>query len=77
MITEISRGHVTLQMLGKKITIKGELQSTPLFVVYADSINEWDPPHQSVKIDSVTKESILTVLKESLTKRSIMMEIDK
>jgi len=79
MILEITRGHIRMEIEGKKITILGEAyfrgSGSPDFVVYSNSIRNWDAP-DSGYIDKYTKEKIIRELYKSMKEKNMTIEIE-
>jgi len=80
MIIEVTPSHVRLQFGDKTVTVEGEGYArgygSPDFVVYKNSIQEWDPPYKGEKIDDYTRDYILTQLKAGMEERGIVIEIE-
>ncbi len=80
MITEITRSHVRLQIRDKSVTVQGEGYArgygSPDFILYQNSIQRWDPPHESQKIDERTKDEILAQIKLEMEGRGMAIEIE-
>ena len=77
MIVEMTRGHIRAQYDGRSITVEGEvLLGHPNFVIYADSINAWDPPYAEEEFTAEDKESVLRRLKKDLDERGLTYEIE-
>jgi hypothetical protein len=79
MIIEIQRGHVVLEVGGKRITIEGEAYfrgfGSPDFVAYKNSIHQWDPPDRGfLRPDEV--EGVIETLREDFRKREMTLEIE-
>lgn len=75
MIIEITRGHIRLQIDNKVVTVRGEAllsgNDLPAYVVYSDSIQNWDPPHENVIIDHHLKNKIIEILKTEIANKNI------
>ena len=52
------------------------LLGQPNFVIYADSINAWDPPNAEEEFTAEDKESVLSRVKKDLDERGITYEIE-
>jgi hypothetical protein len=81
-IVEIARGHITMQVGGRRVTIQCEGYSrdsralnSPDFDVYADSIKQWDAPDDNVGIDGPTRDRILDMLRDAMRSRGLQIEI--
>ena len=66
MIKKLSRGSVTFEFEGRTATLQGEAYlrgfGSPDFIVYANSLTQWDPPHQAETLDEATKARVLDAL---------------
>ena len=68
-IVEWTRGHITVEVGDRKLTIQGEghldAPGSPGFLILAGSIRGWDPPHDNEPLDVTRKKEILdAVLRE-------------
>ncbi|WP_394825178.1 Imm74 family immunity protein [Pendulispora albinea] len=63
-VVEVTRGHIRVQVGDRSLTIQGEghlpAPGSPGYLIYANSIRAWDPPHQSDALDLAQKKDILT-----------------
>ncbi len=69
-VTEASRGHITVQMGEKRITVWGELlgqsPGLPDYQIYGDLIKTWDKPNDSEFVTQEDKELIIKEVCEYL-----------
>ncbi|WP_196594981.1 Imm74 family immunity protein [Pectinatus frisingensis] len=56
-----TRSYIKIEFEEKVIKIKGELLVGG-FVAYKDSIKNWEPPHESEKIDDLEKQRIIDMV---------------
>lgn len=79
-LTEISRGHVLVKYGAKKITVYGEAllrgYGSPDFVLYQNSIEKWDAPHEQEQVTPAEKDQLIRFLKEEFSRRKMVLEIE-
>jgi len=72
-IVEWTRGHITVEIGERRLTIEGEghleAPGSPGFLIYANSIRRWDPPHDSEPLDVAQKKEILSAVLRELDAR--------
>lgn len=80
-LVEISRGHLSVRDGARAVTIYGEAllrgHGSPDFVLYQNSIGDWDAPSESENenVSSDEKDQILRYLQEEFSRRSMVLEI--
>lgn len=79
-ILEITRGHLKIEFDSKTTTIFGEgLLDNPTsinYIVYSNSLINWDPPHDNETIDDASKIKILDELKGELNSMGLKAAIE-
>jgi hypothetical protein len=79
-IIRITKGTIKLQVGDRAVTVDGEAYArgygNPDFVVYADSIRNWDQPNDRVAIDEKEKKEILDLIKSEMHKRNMTVEVE-
>jgi hypothetical protein len=80
MILEFARGHILAEIDGKRIRIDGELlvheEGLPDYVIYRDSIERWQPPHENEVLDETERERIIEILRTEMGKKSMTIEVE-
>jgi Immunity protein 74 len=80
MIKKLSRGSVTFEFEGRTATLQGEAYlrgfGSPDFVVYANSLLQWDPPHEAEMLDGATKARLFDALLVAFQARGMSAEIE-
>jgi hypothetical protein len=76
MIIEVARGHIDLEVNGRKVTVGGEGShyGEPDFVVISKSIVHW--ADGSIITDN-EREEIIRDLRESAKRRGLTIEVNK
>lgn len=63
MILDVSRGHIKVKIMNRVATVQGEMffpgNDKLGFVIYSDTIQFWDAPHQAIPISATEKQLIL------------------
>lgn len=63
IVTEATRGHITLRDGDRTITVWGEMfgksPGQPDYQIYADGIKCWNPPHEGQAVTKAEKDAIL------------------
>ena len=79
MITKMSPGYLRVQMGERTVTIEGEglvrMEGQPDYVIYKDSIRQWDSPHVE-PIDEVTKQQILHDVVLELEEQGVKVAVE-
>ena len=81
-ILEINRGHVKVQVGEKTVTVYGEALMRVEgvndidFVLYSDTVKNWDAPANAEKISAADKKKILDFIKKDFTARKNKLEIE-
>ncbi len=66
-IVEWTRGHITVEVGDRRLKIQGEGHPGPTgFLIYADTIRGWEPPHDGEPLDTAQKKEILDALLREL-----------
>lgn len=80
MILNVSRGHIKVKIADRIATVEGEMffpgKDKLGFVVYADSINFWDPPDEAIQVSIAEKQLILDDIKADFAKGGHTLEIE-
>ncbi len=80
MIKNITRGHVDIEIDGKWARIYGEAYlpgyGSPGFVLYANSLERWEPPHNTARLDDAARDAILNRAAEEMRARGMTVEIE-
>jgi len=77
MIIELTRGHITVKVGDKIAIVLGEILSGSInFVVYENSIQNWEPPHDQNPISEAEKEEIIATLKKDAKETNLKIEIE-
>ena len=66
VVTEATRGHITIRVGEKSVTVYGEMLAWPDYQLYADSLKTWDSPHDSEALTEQEKAAILNEVCEYL-----------
>ena len=78
MLTEITRGHVRIQVGERTVRVSGEMliptPGLPDFQIYRNSVRGWDPPFENEPIDAATSGHILNQIKLELEKMGRVVE---
>ena len=79
MITKMSQGYVRVQVGERAVTIEGEglvhMEGQPDYVIYKDSIRQWDPP-DSKPIDETMKQQILCGVVSELEQQGVKVAVE-
>jgi len=79
-LTEITRGHLRVMYGTRSVTIYGEAflrgHGSPDFVLYQNSIENWDPPNDQEKVTAAEKEELIQFLKGEFGRRQMVLEIE-
>jgi hypothetical protein len=80
MIKNLTRGSVVFQFEGKTIMLQGEGylrgHGSPDFVVYENSVVNWEPPHETEPIDDATKRRLLAALLDSFRESGMTATVE-
>ncbi|MDP9033560.1 MAG: Imm74 family immunity protein [Myxococcota bacterium] len=80
MIKNITRGYVDIEIDGKLARIGGEAYhrgyGSPDFVLYANSLERWEPPHNTVRLDDAARDAILNRAAKEMRERGMTVEIE-
>jgi len=80
MIISMARGNIELEFEGKLIVIECEAYlpgyGSPDFVIYSNSIQNWEPPHESEQITDEERKRILEALQLELKQKDVSFEIE-
>ncbi|WP_374461383.1 Imm74 family immunity protein [Chryseobacterium taeanense] len=71
-----TRGSITVQIDDKTIIITGELTVTPVFYADADSIKNWESPHENAKISEDDKLEIIRLIEEKTKDAKVPIVFD-
>jgi hypothetical protein len=78
-ITEATRGHITVQVGEKSVTVWGEMlgrsPGLPDYQIYGHLIKSWDPPNDSELVTPEEKESIIREVCEYLKQLGRVPEV--
>lgn len=76
----MTRGNIELEFKGKLIVIECEGYlpgyGSPDFVIYSNSIQNWESPHESEQITDEERKRILEALQLELKQKDISFEIE-
>jgi hypothetical protein len=80
-IIESTPGHVRAKFGDRTVKIGCEVfargYGSPDFVLYKNSINQWDPPHDAEPIDESAKDAIIQEIKSVMeTEMNSTVEIE-
>lgn len=79
-LTEIARGHLRVKVGAKSVSVYGEAFlrgcGSPDFVIYRNSIENWDAPDDQESVTSAEKNSLIHFLKEEFVRRKMTLEIE-
>ena len=79
-LVEITHGHLRVKIGGKSITIYGEAflrgYGSPDFVLYQNSIENWDAPDDKGNLTLIEKKQLFQFLKEEFSRRKMRLEIE-
>lgn len=81
-ILEIHRGHVKVQVGEKTLTVYGEAlmriegAGDIDFVLYSNTVKNWDAPAEAEKISEANKSKILDFIKKDFAARNNKLEIE-
>jgi len=79
-LVEITHGHLRVKIGGKSITIYGEgflrEYGSPDFVLYQNSIENWDAPDDKGNLTLIEKKQLFQFLKEEFSRRKMCLEIE-
>jgi Immunity protein 74 len=80
MILEVTRGHIRVELLQKRVTILGEMffpENEKLgFVLYSDSIRNWDAPDDGTAVSAADRQALISHIKEEFRKADRILEVD-
>ncbi|WP_072636944.1 Imm74 family immunity protein [Pandoraea pulmonicola] len=80
MVVEVSRGHISVKLMGRVVTVQGEMffpgGDKIGFVVYSDAIKTWDSPNQDIEITSSEKKLILEEIKCEFSSGGHTIEVE-
>lgn len=79
-LTEIARGHLRVKVGANSVTIYGEAflrgYGSPDFVIYRNSIENWDAPNDQESVTPTEKYRLIHFLKEEFARRKMSLEIE-
>jgi hypothetical protein len=80
MIVNITRGHIDIEIEGKKARIYGEAylpgHGSPDFVLYSNSFERWDPPHDAESLDGEKRRSVIDRAVEEMRASGMTVEVE-
>jgi hypothetical protein len=81
MIKSITRGHIDIEINGKLARIYGEVyirgRGSPDFVIYANSLIKWEPPHDSEPLGQAERAAVVMQTAEEMRLRGMTVEIEQ
>ena len=79
-LSEIARGHLRVKNGAKCLTIYGEAllrgYGSPDFVLYENSIENWDAPNDEEAITPAEKGQLIQFLTQEFHRRKMILEIE-
>lgn len=79
-LSEIARGHLRVRDGARSVTICGEAfvrgYGSPDFVLYQNSIEKWDAPHDQEIVTTAEKERLIQFLNVEFPKRKMSLAIE-
>jgi hypothetical protein len=79
-LTKIARGHIVLEDGDKTAIVYGEAfirgHGSPDFIVYCNTILQWDFPNDDCEISSQEKSEIIKFLRNEFIRRNMIVEIE-
>jgi hypothetical protein len=80
MLKSVTRGEIVFELGGKQVTVQGEALSPtpgmPSYVIYANSIERWDPPNDKTPMTALEKYAVLEGIKEALQNRGTIFDVE-
>jgi len=79
-IKNITRGHVEFEHDGRTAIIEGEGllrgHGSPDFVLYSNTLKQWEAPHTAEAISDETKQTLLADLLKAFAQKGMTAEIE-
>lgn len=80
MILDITRGHIKVKIGGKTVTLQGEMffpgNDKMGFVLYRNSIKNWDEPNQDLPITPDEVDAIMDDIRNDFAKGGHTFEVE-
>lgn len=80
MILEVSRGHIKVELLGKRLTVPGEMFFPPDekmgFVVFEKGIKSWDEPNAGVALTKAEVDAVIEDIRQDFAKGGHTLEVE-
>jgi Immunity protein 74 len=80
VIIEVTRGHITVEISGRRVTVPGEMffpdNDRMGFVVYSDRIRNWDAPDDVIAMTDEERRMVIDDIRVVFKKGGHVLDIE-